>query len=931
VTFLFTDIEGSTRLWQEDEAAMRQAVARHDQLLRAVIADHGGVVFATMGDGLAAAFQTASAAVACAVEAQSILDQESWETARPLGVRMGLHTGEAELRDGDYFGTAVNRAARLVAVGHGGQIISSSSTAELADTNAALVDLGEHQLRDLDRPMHVFQVGDGSFPPLRSLDAFPGNLPRQVTSFVGREQEVAAVVEALAEAPVVTLTGVGGVGKTRLALQAAADALPRYRDGAWLVELGSVRDGAQVVDTVMGAFSLSVGPGARTDDALVEFLRNKHLVLVIDNCEHLIAAAAALVSRVIGWCPGVAVLVTSREALAVGGERIIAVPSLATPASDAGLEAVAASAAVRLFVDRAVAVDAGFALSDANAAAVVTVCRRLDGIPLAIELAAARTPTMSPAELVSRLDRRFRVLAGGRRGAVERHQTLRAAIDWSFELLTVVQQVLLGRLSVFAGGCTLDAAEAVCAGGSVGADEVLDVLAGLVARSLVVAGHDGPVTRYRLLETIRQYAEERLDPDPAEALRARHAEYYAQVAETSYARFSNTLDREWLQPLTAENENLVAAMNWAVDTDNADVGLRIGASVHAPLQFGFTVAIRAAPALALSGAAQHPLYPMALVKAAIEDADGGNQGLVEERCARALDAERRLGDPSGGLLDAWVWFVQAVLEMGRGFPVVAAEHFQRAGELGLAAGYLGYAAARFATAAALRVGTGDEAGVIDAATGALVLASQSGGSLAIIHALSALASALARTDPARARALLAESIEIMDRIGKENAAERAQAAIVAARLGDWPLTLRLARQAIPLLHWTTNFLPSLSSLLGVFNVAALALADARPDTAARLQGTARSIGRTLAGDQGPPGPPRAVAAPATAGFLTELRREATRRLAATLGEEVLSQRRREGEEMGLDGAVAYALAEIDTALADPSFAPSPEPPGTVQR
>jgi class 3 adenylate cyclase len=242
VTFLFTDIEGSTRLWQEDEASMRQAVARHDRLLGDVIGDHGGVVFSTMGDGLAAAFQTASAAVSCAVEAQRLLDRESWEAARPLRVRMGLHTGEAELRGGDYFGTTVNRAARLVAVGHGGQVICSSTTAEVADTDVGLVDLGEHRLRDLDRPMHVFQIGDGSFPPLRSLSAFPGNLPRQLTSFVGRQEELAAVAKALETSRLVTLTGTGGVGKTRLAVQAAANMVAGFPDGVWLCELAAAID-----------------------------------------------------------------------------------------------------------------------------------------------------------------------------------------------------------------------------------------------------------------------------------------------------------------------------------------------------------------------------------------------------------------------------------------------------------------------------------------------------------------------------------------------------------------------------------------------------------------------------------------------------------------------------------------------------------------
>jgi predicted ATPase len=801
-----------------------------------------------------------------------------------------------------------------MAVGHGGQVLCSGATAGLIDAEVGVVDLGEHRLRDLDRPLRVFQVGGGSFGALRSIDAFPGNLPRQVTTFVGRDDEVAAVVDALAAAAVVTLTGVGGVGKTRLALQAAAEALPRYRDGAWLVELGPVRDGAQVIDAVTGAFSLTVTPGMTPSGTVVEFLRNKQLVLIIDNCEHLIGAAASIITTVVASCPGVAVLATSREGLAVAGERVIPVPSLSAPPRDAELDAVAASAAVRLFVDRALAVEPGFVLTGVNADAVATVCRRLDGIPLAIELAAARTPTMSPAELVARLDRRFRVLAGGRRGAVERHQTLRAAIDWSYELLTPAEQVLLARMSVFAGGCTLDSAEAVCAGEPVDPEDVLDLLAGLVARSLVVAGHDGPVTRYRLLETIRQYGEERLGPDEAEVLRARHAEHYAQLAEAWLTQFHRTEDIAWMRPLTAENENLVAAMNWALDSDNADVGLRIGSSVPAALQMGFTVAIPVEPALALPGAPEHRLYPWALVKAASEAAERADQRLVEERCAQAVDAARRLGGPSGGLLDYWVCFARGLLETNCGSFDVAADDFERAGELALAAGDLGFAAGRFATSAALRVGGADETGVVDVATRALALARQSGGSNAIMLGLAALAIVLARSDPARARALFAEYLEISDRVGADNAALRLQATIVAARLGDWPLTLQLARRAIPLLQWRA--IPPL--LLGVFNVAALALADARPDAAARLQGAARSIGRTLAVNQGAPGVTGAVPAPARAGYLQELRREATRRLAAELGEDLFNQRRREGEEMTLDDAVAYALTEIDGALAEAS-------------
>jgi hypothetical protein len=398
-------------------------------------------------------------------------------------------------------------------------------------------------------------------------------------------------------------------------------------------------------------------------------------------------------------------------------------------------------------------------------------------------------------------------------------------------------------------------------------------------------------------------------------LRARHAEHYAQLAEAWATQFRRTDDLEWVRRLSAENENLVSAMNWALDSDNADVGLRVGSSANAALEMGFTVAIPVEPALALRGATEHRLYPVALVKAALEAAQRVDRRLAEERYAQALDAGRRLGDPTGGLLEACACFAHSLLEMTCGSFEAAADDNERAGELALAAGYLGFAAARFASAAAFRVGAVDDAAVVDLATRALALARQSGGSGAIIRALAALASALARTDPSRARALFAEYLETSDRVGAESAAERLQATIVAARLGDWPLTLRQARRAIPLLHWRAI----LPFLLGGFNVTALALADARPDAAARLQGAARSIGRTLAANQGPLGVPKAVAAPASTGFVNELRRQATRRLAGTLGEERLNQRRREGEDMALDDAVAYALTEIDGAVNDPSF------------
>jgi class 3 adenylate cyclase len=367
VTFFFTDIVGSTRLWQADEGAMRAALSRHDELLRKAVADHDGVVFSSMGDGLAAAFSSASAAVASALTAQQLLEAEVWPTASPIRVRMGIHTGEAVARDGDYFGTVVNRTARLMAVGHGGQVLVSSATAEVLGVGVVLVDLGEHRLRDLDRPMRVFQVGEGRFPPLRSLDSFVGNLPLQLSSFVGREREIQRGVEALSLSRVVTLTGVGGVGKTRLALHLAAELLPGFRDGAWLVELASVRDPGRVADAVASVLGVTVRAGQGIEETLVELLRAKQLLMVLDNCEHLLDAVADFVGLIERSCGGVVVLATSRESLGLDGERVLGVPSLSAPDADAGLDAIVRSDAVSLFVQRAAGVDTEFALAADNA------------------------------------------------------------------------------------------------------------------------------------------------------------------------------------------------------------------------------------------------------------------------------------------------------------------------------------------------------------------------------------------------------------------------------------------------------------------------------------------------------------------------------------------------------------------------------------
>jgi predicted ATPase len=573
----------------------------------------------TTGDGLFAVFRRAESGLIAALAAQRLLAGTAWDPGCELRVRMGVHTGDAEFRDGDYHGSAVNRAARLTSAGHGGQTLVSGATAPLVGgqlpEGAELVALGEHRLRDLGQPEVLYQLCHPDlprrFPPLRTLDAFPGNLPLQVSSFIGRERELARIVAALDEARAVTLTGVGGVGKTRLALQAAARVVPRFREGAWLVELAPVRDLDGVPSALAVVFGVSVRFGMTLEESLAEFLRTKQLLVVLDNCEHLLEPVAELVEFLVHSCAGLVVLATSREGLAVDGERILPVPSLPSPSPDAAPEAAGQADAVRLFVERARAVDPDFALTGENTAAVIQVCQRLDGVPLAIELAAARVVAMSPAELAQGLERRFDTLAGGRRRAVQRRQTLRAAIDWSYDLLSKDERRLLVRLAVFSGGFTRATAEAVCGAAPLAPRKVFGLLAAMVAKSLVVAQRAGPETRYRLLETIREYGEERLaEIGETELLRAAHAEYFCQLAGGLYAALFGPQQATAGRRLVAEQENLLAAVNHAIDTNNVDLALRLVRILSTRgAVAGVRLILPVDAVLRLAGAADHALTP----------------------------------------------------------------------------------------------------------------------------------------------------------------------------------------------------------------------------------------------------------------------------------------------------------------------------------
>jgi len=568
VTFLFTDLEGSTRLWQDHPDAMKAALARHDEILRDAITSHGGVIVKTTGDGVHAAFADANGAVDAALDAQRAVTSDDWGAVGELRVRIGIHTGPADLRDGDYYGTTVNRAARLMSAAHGGQVIVSLATEELVrddlDAGVSLLDLGELRLRDLSRADRVYQLcADGvasEFPPLRSLDAYAGNLPVQLTSFVGRDDELHAVADALRGARLVTLTGVGGVGKTRIALQVAAELLPELTDGAWFCELARATDGEALVQLVAATLGVPPRPGTSLEGSVVDFLRTKRALVVLDNCEHLLDDAALLAERIVQGCPDVRVLATSREGLAVAGEHVRPLRSLDLPWAEA------------LFVERAKAVVPAFATSEANENAISEICRRLDGIPLAIELAAARAEMMSAVDIAQLLDERFRLLTGGRRTAVERHQTLRATVDWSYSLLDETDRCVFERLAVFAGSFEGRAASAVVSGDRIEDWDVRDALGRLVRRSMVVADVTGDgTTRYSMLETLRQYARERLDErGEGDQWRRRHAQHYTEFAREIHPELLGAGELEARGRLRQELDNLRAAFNWSLDRDGGD-------------------------------------------------------------------------------------------------------------------------------------------------------------------------------------------------------------------------------------------------------------------------------------------------------------------------------------------------------------------------
>jgi predicted ATPase/class 3 adenylate cyclase len=665
VTFLFSDIEGSTRLAQERPEAWPELLARHHALVRAAVASHGGAEVSTEGDAFFIAFDSASAALAAAADIQRALAAEPWPEGAAIRVRIGLHTGEASIAEGTYVGIAVHRAARIMDAGHGGQVLLSAATRALTvdalPPGASLLTLGRHRLKDLDAGEELSQlVIEGlpaDFPPLRALDATPNNLPTQATSFLGREDEIAEVSARMDDARLLTLTGPGGTGKTRLSLQVAARVADRYPDGVRFVALGAIGQAELVLPTIAHELGLPDRGGQQPRARILEYLADRRVLLVLDNFEQVMGAAP-MIGELLAGAPRIGVLATSRSPLHVYGEQEYPVPPLDVPDPNhlPGLESLSQFESVALFIERARAAVPGFAITNDNAPAVAEICYRLDGLPLAIELAAARIKLLSPQAMLQRLGQRLAFLAGGARDLPARQQTLRGAIEWSYDLLDEGDRRLFAALSTFVGGADFAAVEAV------GADpeyDVFECLGSLVDKSLVRRG-DGMTgeARFTMLGTIREYALERRDESGrADELRDLHRRWFLDLAERAAAVIMGSDKRTWLDRLEEEHDNLRAALEWSIERGDVEMSMRMVAALWRFWQMRGYLAEgleRARAALRLARADEFPEC-----RARALDAAGGlaywtgDGTLARSYYEQSLELQRELGNRAG---EAWALY-----------------------------------------------------------------------------------------------------------------------------------------------------------------------------------------------------------------------------------------------------------------------------------
>jgi predicted ATPase/class 3 adenylate cyclase len=904
VTLLFTDIEGSTRLLERLGDQYLEALAEHRRLLRAAFAQYSGREVSTEGDAFFVAFATTGDAVSAAVAGQRALAAHRWSDGVVLRVRMGIHTGEPILVADDYAGLDVHRAARICAAGHGGQVLLSQATRDLLGAElplgSGLRDLGDHRLKDLTRPERLFQLAipglPAEFPTLRALG--PGNviLPLQLTSFVGRQREVAAI-RGLLERPEVrllTLSGPGGTGKTRLAVQVAGELLGSFPGGVFFVALAPVNDPGLVVPTVAQALGVRAIAGQSLLESLIEHMGDRRLLLVLDNVEQVLNAAPAVVD-LLAACPRLRALVTSRAALHVSGEQVYPVPPLSLPdqKSANAVRDLASSEAMTLLVERAQAVNPSFAVTDANTAVLAEICRRLDGLPLAIELAAARTKLLSPQALLSRLERRLQLLQGGLRDRPARQQTLRATLDWSYDLLEAGEQMLFARLAVFVSGCTLKAAEAIC--NLEGDLDVLTSLDALVDQNLLQPrdGIDDDL-RVVLLETVREYALERLSElSEADAIGRRHAQYYLELAELAESELKGPRQEAWYQQLEADLDNFRATLAWFLTHQDAEVTARLAWALtdlwesHGHLSEGLRWLDAALdqrdnlsrPALAKA------LFGKAYLLLNASDHHGQADTLLEE----SLRLFQELGDTTLTIsaLSMLGWAAEQAGEVDRGLDL-------RERAVALARGQndrLNLATALSNLGLSLLM-TDDHARARAPLEESLALCRALGDLKGIASAIDALAMLeLDGGDRTRASSMMEEALALARRIGhvRDAAIYLADLGIVGLHEGEHGRAATLFQEALRLARQADNKLLIAVCLWGM---AIVAVAQGQPVRAVRLWGAAANLGYTSI-------TPSFAFRPLEDRFLPSVR--------DTLGENEFRAQWAKGQAMRRDGSIAYAL------------------------
>jgi predicted ATPase/class 3 adenylate cyclase len=905
VTFLFTDIEGSTRLWEEEPERMRPALGRHDAISRAAVESHRGTVVKMIGDGMHAAFDDPVDALAAVVDLQRALNDPAATHGVPLRVRCGLHTGMVEQRDNDFFGPPLNRAARIMSAAHGGQVLLSQAVVdgvrEILPAAVSLRDLGNVLLKDLSTPEHVYQVVHPDlrqeFPALRSLEATPNNLPQQATRFVGRETALAELKRLLAKTRLVTLTGSGGCGKTRLCLQVAADSLESFPDGVWLVELAPLTDPGLVPQTVAAVLGLKEAPGKPIGQTLSDYLKDKQLLLLLDNCEHLLDACAQLADTLIRQCPQVTIIASSREALGMGGEQVYRVPSLSLPDAKQACTpgSVVPFEAVQLFTDRAVLARPDFAVTAQNASNVASICCRLDGIPLAIELAAARLRSLSVEEIHRKLNQRFQLLTGGSRVALPRQRTLQALIDWSYDLLDDTEKKLFARLSVFAGGWTLEAASHVCSEAPI-TNDVVYVLIRLIEQSLVVAEEDGD--RYRMLETVRQYAQDRLlENGEGERWRDRHLAYFLALAEEAEPKLNGIQQRNWLERLEMEHDNLRSALTWSAEGADAVSGMRLASACwrfwlirgYAGEGLGWLSGILAseparqttahrAKALLAAGTMAKTICDFSKARTLYEEALSISRELgVQHRVAAALGNLGMVACEQGDYLAARAWHEQSLAiwrELGD--------------RLGIARDLIALGNVIYAQ--------GDEPAARSLYEQSLSIERELGdqrGTAVVLHALGMVAHY--RNDYPAARSLHEEALAIRRELGDRGgiADSLNNLGMVTFEQGDYPSSRALLAESLALwrdLADRRGMAASMDALAG------LAFALGRPEPGARLCGQAARLREEIGSPLSPPE------------RLPHDRRIASAR--ASFGNDVAFDLAwQQGNAMTLEQAIKYALQD----------------------